>query len=64
MIFHRYFRGKINDFAVEMEKEAVKLLEIVNVPSAPAKRRPEAAAVNQQAQRPVQQAKTAAGGLA
>lgn len=64
LIFHRYFRGKINDFAVEMEKEAVKLLEIVNVPSAPAKRRPEAAAINPQAQRPVQRAKTAAGGLA
>ena len=34
LIFHRYYRGKINDFAVEMEKEAVKLLEIVNIPKA------------------------------
>jgi len=41
LIFHRYFRGKINDYGVEMEKEAVKLLEIVNVPSMNAKRKPE-----------------------
>lgn len=36
LIFHRFFRGKINDFAIEMEKEAIKLLEIANV--APARR--------------------------
>ena len=33
LIFHRFFRAKINGFAVDMEKEAVKLLEIVNVPT-------------------------------
>ncbi len=33
LIFHRYFRGKINDYAIEMEKEAVKLLDVVNIPS-------------------------------
>ena len=32
LIFHRYFRGKINDFAIKMEREAIKLLEAVNVP--------------------------------
>jgi len=32
LIFHRYFRGKINDFAIVMEREAIKLLEVVNVP--------------------------------
>jgi biopolymer transport protein ExbB len=33
LIFHRYFRGKINDYAIDMEREAIKLLEVVNVPS-------------------------------
>jgi len=60
LIFHRYFRGKINDFAVEMEKEAVKLLEIVNMPSSPAYRQADAA--RQVARKPMPQAK-AAGGL-
>ncbi len=31
LIFHRYFRGKINDYAIEMEQQAIRLLEIVNV---------------------------------
>lgn len=30
MIFYRYFRGKIDDFIVEMEQEAVKLVEIIH----------------------------------
>ena len=33
LIFHRYFRGKINDYAVEMEKEAIKLLSTVSAPA-------------------------------
>lgn len=33
LIFHRYFRSKITDYAVEMEREAIKLLELVNVPA-------------------------------
>ena len=33
LIFHRYFRGKINDYAIEMEKQAIKLLEVVNIPN-------------------------------
>ncbi|KAG1694901.1 Biopolymer transport protein ExbB [Nymphon striatum] len=33
LIFHRYFRGKINDYAIEMEQQAIRLLEIVNVPN-------------------------------
>ena len=50
LIFHRYFRGKINGYAVDMEREAIKLLEIVNVPTAAQRkpaaptRRPQAAA--------------------
>ena len=40
LIFHRYFRGKINDYAIEMEKETMKLIETINrkssAPSAPA----------------------------
>ncbi len=32
LIFHRYFRGKINDYAIEMEKEAIKLLSIASAP--------------------------------
>ena len=26
LVFHRYFRGKINNYAIEMEKEAIKLV--------------------------------------
>ena len=33
LIFHRYFRGKINDYAIEMEQQAIKLLEVVSVPN-------------------------------
>ena len=36
LIFHRYFRGKINDYAVEMEKEAIKLVDAVSGPRRPA----------------------------
>lgn len=32
LIFHRYFRGKINDYAIEMEKEAIKLLSVAAAP--------------------------------
>ncbi len=39
LIFHRYFRGKINDYAIEMEKAAIKLLSAVQTPApAPAQR--------------------------
>ncbi len=62
LIFHRYFRGKINDFAIEMEKEAIKLLEIANVPSTPARRHADAA--RPAARKPMPQARTAAGGVA
>ena len=30
MIFHRYFKAKIDDYIVTMEKEAVALIEVVN----------------------------------
>jgi len=64
LIFHRYFRGKINDYAVDMEKEAVKLLEIVNVPAAHSKRSSDAAAKIAASKRPAQRAKATAGGVA
>jgi len=32
LVFHRYFRGKIDDYAVEMEKEAIKLVDVVSAP--------------------------------
>jgi len=32
LIFHRYFRGKITDYAIEMEKEAIKILTIAAAP--------------------------------
>ncbi len=35
LVFHRYFRGKINDYAVEMEKEAIKLVDAVSAPRRP-----------------------------
>ena len=33
LVFHRFFRAKINDYAVEMEKEAIKLLTTVSAPT-------------------------------
>ena len=33
LIFHRYFRAKINDYAVEMEKESIKLLTTLSAPT-------------------------------
>jgi biopolymer transport protein ExbB len=30
MIFHRYFRGKIDSFIVDMEQQAIKLVEIIH----------------------------------
>lgn len=30
LIFHRFFRGKINDYAIEMEKEAIKLIGVIS----------------------------------
>jgi len=60
LIFHRYFRGKINDYAVEMEKEAVKILEIVNLPTARRQAEPTRPAAVNTAQR----TKATAGGLA
>ncbi len=32
LIFHRYFRGKINDYAVEMEKSAIRLVTAISAP--------------------------------
>ena len=30
LIFHRYFRGRVNDLLLEMETEAIKLIEILH----------------------------------
>lgn len=30
LIFHRYFRAKINNYAIEMEKETMKLIDTIN----------------------------------
>lgn len=38
MIFHRYFKGRVDNFVIGMEQEAVKLIETVN--QANAKNRP------------------------
>jgi len=52
LIFHRYFKGKINDYVVRMEQEALKLVELASdkhkrpattkpvTPRAPVNRRP------------------------
>lgn len=52
LIFHRYFKGRINDYVVRMEQEALKLVELASdkhkrpatakpvAQRAPAKRRP------------------------
>ena len=52
LIFHRYFRGKINDYAIDMEKQAIKLIsatQAVKPAPAPARR---AAPQKPQARRP------------
>lgn len=63
LIFHRYFRGKINDYAIDMEREAIKLLENVVVPNVPARRTTDTAQQSQ-ARTPVQRPRVAAGGVA
>lgn len=52
LVFHRYFRGKINDYAVEMEKEAIKLVDAINAPrrAAPANGQRQPASQTKQAQ--------------
>jgi len=30
LLFYRYFRGRVNDLLIEMEEEAVKLVEILH----------------------------------
>jgi len=30
LIFHRYFRGRVDDFIVDMEQQAIKLVEVVH----------------------------------
>jgi len=42
LIFHRYFRGKINDYAIEMEKQAIKLISATQTPKPAPARRPTA----------------------
>jgi len=74
LIFHRYFRGKINDYAVDMEKEAVKLLEMVNMSTAKpgrGKKGPSQSAsggadvaAKIQAQKNMRRSKATAGGVA
>ena len=39
LVFHRYFRGKITDYAIQMEKAAIRLLSVAQA-STPAARRP------------------------
>jgi len=48
LIFHRYFRGKINDYAIEMEKEAIKLIGAVQM------QRPNTPTTNKATQHPQQ----------
>ncbi len=43
LVFHRYFRGKITNYAIEMEKAAIKLLSAAPAPK-PAARRPASSA--------------------
>lgn len=38
MIFHRYFKGKVDNYVIGMEQEAVKLIELVNQNNANAPR--------------------------
>ena len=69
LIFHRYFRSKINSLAVEMEKSAMKLVDIVG--NAAIQKRATSAAINSGSQkamaavRAAQQSKAkATGGVA
>ena len=60
LIFHRYFRGKINDYAIEMEKQAIKLINVTQTcKSAPAPAR-RVAPQKPQARRSAPQAKVVA----
>ncbi len=43
LIFHRYFRSKINDYAIEMEKETMKLINTINRKTAASVANPSAA---------------------
>lgn len=46
VMFHRYFRGRIGEYVVEMEKQAIALLDTIDegiMPATPARRRGDAA---------------------
>jgi biopolymer transport protein ExbB len=46
VMFHRYFRGRIAEYVVDMEKQAIALLDTIDegiVPAGPARRRGDAA---------------------
>jgi len=46
VMFHRYFRGRIAEYVVDMEKQAIALLDTIDegiMPAAPARRRGDAA---------------------
>jgi len=59
LIFHRYFRGKINDYAIEMEKEAIKLISVSQTAKPAAARRSPAPAPKQQTRKPAAQSRVA-----
>ena len=59
LIFHRYFKGKINDYVVRMEQEALKLVELASDKHrAPAPTRPTTPSKQPQRRRPVTTANT------
>ena len=62
LIFHRYFRAKINNYAIEMEKETMKLIDTINrkganSPSAAVRAAKQKLIAQQQANARAQQAK-------
>jgi biopolymer transport protein ExbB len=38
VMFHRYFRGRIAEYVIEMEKQAIALLDAIDEGAAPAAR--------------------------
>ena len=42
LIFHRYFKAKVNNYIVGMEQEAIKLIELVNQSNSATRRAPNA----------------------
>ncbi|MGB0847228.1 MAG: MotA/TolQ/ExbB proton channel family protein [Thiolinea sp.] len=60
LIFHRYFKAKVDNYVIGMEQEAIKLIEIVNQTNNSARLSPSATPRPQSSQPPTASTKAAA----